>query len=293
MASEKFFSKFPIITYSNNQVVDITRRVTLLDKISSDPYVFYPYEIDSYERADQLSERYYGDSYMSWLLYLSNKITDPYYEWYMHDNEFEEFIIKKYNSTQNAKTKIKYYRNDWANNTVINVSGFNALTAGQMNYWEPDVNDNTRNILYYKRKEKDWVVTTNKIMSYSVSNTDFIVDEICTIYFDKQHIGQGQVYAASNNIVYLQHVSGYYDNSVEAIITSNSYIYGQESKTNTVFTTATWISNNIPDDVLSYWKPVTFYDYENEKNEFNKTIRVVDSNLQRTAVQNLKDLLES
>ena len=71
--AEKYFEKFPVITYSNNQVVDITKRVALLERVSSNPYVFYPYEITSNERADQLSTRYYGDAYRSWIFYISNK----------------------------------------------------------------------------------------------------------------------------------------------------------------------------------------------------------------------------
>ena len=59
---ERYFEKFPVITYSNNQVVDITKRVTLLDRVSESPYVFYPYDISNAERADHFSHRYYEDS---------------------------------------------------------------------------------------------------------------------------------------------------------------------------------------------------------------------------------------
>jgi hypothetical protein len=93
--AQRYFDKFPIITYSNTEVVDITRRVTMLDKTIQNPYVFYPYEIDSNERADQLSARYYEDQFKSWMIYLSNKIVDPYYEWYLSEDEFVNFIIKK------------------------------------------------------------------------------------------------------------------------------------------------------------------------------------------------------
>lgn len=350
MIPEKYFEKFPIITYSNNQVVDITRRVALLDRVSSNPYVFYPYDISSEERADQLSNRYYEDSYMSWLLYLTNKIVDPYYEWYMHENEFSEFIIKKYGSEEKAKNKTKYYRNDWANTAIINQSAFNALSAGERKYWEPYITeekthwgldssvikdrkpweyDNDSYILSikkYKRKEKDWTVNTNKVVSYKVMNSNnYIVDEICKIWFNKDKIGYGQVVSASNNYIVLQHISGDYlaevfttkfnyritDENGNFIISDpsiptieyilyeykienleTSYILGTESNTKTQFLSSTLSVNNIPDEELAYWRPVSYYDYEYEKNEYYKSIRVIDSSLKYTAVDNLRNLLE-
>lgn len=327
MPAEKYFEKFPKIIYANNEVVDITRRVTLLDKVSSNPYVYYPYEITAEERPDQLSDRYYEDPYMSWLLYLTNKITDPYYEWYMHEREFSEFIQKKYGSEEKAKSKIKYYRNDWANSSTIDQSAFNALSGGERKYWEPYVRADYKQAKKYKRKEEDWTITTNKVISYQVANSsNFRVDEYCTIAFDDLKIGRGQVVSATNNFVILQHMSGYCvanvisselnyrikdeENNfilsdpsnpttefilyefIKTDITEESYILGSESRANTNIISTTVLVNNIPDEEVIYWKPVSYYDYEYEKNEYYKTIRVMESNLKYNAVENLKDLLE-
>ena len=125
--ADRYFDKFPTISYGNNNVVDITRRVALLEKISTDPFAFYPYDITSNERADQLSHRYYEDPYKSWILYLGNKIVDPYYEWYLSDDEFQEYIVNKYGSYVNAADKIKYYRNNWVNTEDITVSFWDSL----------------------------------------------------------------------------------------------------------------------------------------------------------------------
>ena len=37
---------------------------------------------------------------------------------------------------------------------------------------------------------------------------------------------------------------------------------------------------------------VSYYDYENENNEYNKTIRVMEKDLREVAVENLKDLMK-
>ena len=291
MSIDKYFDKFPIINYSNNNIVDITKRVTLLDRVSKNPYIFYPYDIVSDERADQLSNRYYDDPYKSWILYLSNKITDPYYEWYLADNEFNELLEKKYGSLFNATQKIKYYRNNWENQESISNSNYNSLPINNKKYWNPNYS-NGNTVLSYSRKEIDWYSNTNKILSYTVSNTSFIKDEIVNIYLDGLSLGKGQVVESSNNYVNVQHVSGFFQESDTLLINENAYIYGTESNVNTSITEATTITSNIEDSELIYWKAYTYYDYEYEKNEFNRSLRIIDKDLVETVIRNLSELLE-
>jgi len=290
MSTDRYFDKFPVITYSNNQVVDITRRVALLDKVSRNPYVFYPYDITSDERAEQFSSRYYQDAFKSWMLYLGNKITDPYYEWYLTEREFLEFLEKKYGSIFNAQQKVKYYRNNWESQEPLTVSGYNALDSGMQKYWNP-VYGVGSSVMSYSRKEIDWTCSTNKIISYSVANTSFIKDEIVNIYLDGNSLGKGQIAKTTNTEIYAQHVSGFFQETDEVTINSNGYIYGTESFVNTAVTDATTIVSNIEENELNYWKAYTYYDYEVEKNEFNKSIRVIDSDYAETAVNNLTELM--
>lgn len=289
--TQKYFDKFPKITYANNEIVDITKRVKLLDKVSANPYVFYPYEITDHERPDQLASRYYDDPHRSWIIYLTNKIVDPYYEWYMSDEEFNEFIVLKYGSEETAKSKIKYYVNDWLNSEDIAVSTFDALPPSMRNYWEPVIGVNNR-IISYKRKHKDWVVNTNRVIEYAVSNNSFINGEPCHIYFNVNESGRGEIMSSSNGYVYIKNVSGRYLPTDEILITSKSYIYGEESKQTVKFTATRIAADNIPAEEDEYYKALTYYDYEYARNEFNKTIRVMDSNLKFTIVDNLKALMK-
>jgi hypothetical protein len=289
---ERYFEKFPLISYSNNSVVDITRRTAILERVSNNPYVFYPYEISDEERADQFSSRYYDDSFKSWIIYLTNKIVDPYYEWYLTETQMIDFLNKKYGSYFTAQQKVKEYKNNWENQNQLEVNGFNALSPGQKRYWEP-VYGVGSNIISYKRKEINWISSTNKVVTYSLAaNADFVNDEICSIVFDNNNVGRGQVVGQpSANTLLLQHVSGTYTTSDTVTISGSSYIFGSESNSNVVFTSVTTLSNNIEDDELVYWTPVTYYDYEQSKNEFNKTIRVLESDLSSVAANNLRDLL--
>lgn len=294
---ERYFEKLPIIQYSNNQIVDITKRTALLERVSSNPYVFYPYDISDEERADQLSNNYYGDPFQSWLLYISNKIIDPYYEWYLSMQELDEFIEKKYGSLYGAQQKIKHYVNNWNTGDNLTISGFDALPGSMKKYWEPVYGIGDR-IINYKRKEIDWTLSTNKLVSYelgSANSSNFTFNEICHVYFDNNTTGRGQVVATSNTHIYLQHVSGIYDaNTDSGAVVSNgvSYLYGSESGTNSFFVGVDLISNTTNDEEYAYYKPVTYYDYEFNRNEYNKSVRIMDKDLAQVASDNLRDLMK-
>lgn len=281
---QRYFENFPKTEYSNNTIVDITKRVVLLESVSKNPYAFYPYELEVHERPDQFSYRYYQDPYQSWLLYLSNKITDPYYEWYLSEEEFNDYLQKKYGSVYAAQSKIKNYRNDWISSDSISVSEYNALPASRKDYWEP-VTGVSNQITSYSRKQIDWTVNTNKIMTYTVNNSNgYIIDEVVNIVYDLNTYGKGQILSFSDGILNIQHVSGTYDQN-------NGYIYGTESNSNTTFTTAITSADNISPEEQIYWSAVTYYEYETLKNEYNKTIRVLDNRYNGIAVQNIKQLL--
>lgn len=294
---DRYFDKFPIIQYGNNSVVDITARTTLLDKVSNNPYVFYPYEITSNERPDQLSYRYYEDPFKSWIIYLTNNIVDPYYEWYLSNDEFQEFIEKKYGSAELAQQKISYYKNDYENASDIDLSTYDALTPSMKKYWEP-IFDSYNKISSYSRKKINWVSNTNRIVAYDVNSLEnFIKDEIADIIINDNIVARGQI--VTNNLtsstlntyeIILQHLVGdYFVEHWDQVQTA--LLVGRESNASTTIVNNRILSENISPEEENYWKAVTFYEHEFDKNEFNKTIRVLDSRFSRTIVNNLKDLM--
>jgi len=288
---QRYFDKFPTITYANNQVLDITERVIFADNTLTNPYVYYPYDIDFEERPDQFCYRYYGDQYYSWLLYLSNQVVDPYYDWYLTQDQFNSFIELKYGSVDIAQEKIKYYRTNWETGNTLNLSGYEALPASLMHYWTAQY-DLNGNIMNFTRSNNDIIVNTNNIRAYNVSNTSFKIDEICYINFDTNNIGKGQVLFTSNTQVYLQHTSGVTLSNTSVHITGSSYIYGMESNVNTAFTTAYNYADTLSNEEAVYYSPVTYYEYENEKNESNKSIQVLDQPYASKVANILKNLLK-
>jgi len=93
----------------------------------------------------------------------------------------------------------------------------------------------------------------------------------------------------SGNELHLQHMAGYYN---EIIDPASCYIQGEESKAYADPSAIEILANNIPADEEVYWKPVTYFEYEYEKNEFNKTVQVVDVTFAQQASDNLKDLMK-
>jgi len=291
MPKNTYFSEFPVIKYGNSSIIDITKRIALLDSVSNNPYVFYPYDIAHNERPDQLSYRYYRDQYKSWLIYLTNKIVDPYYDWYLHPREFDEFLTGKYGSLENAYNKIAFYRHNWANSEDISISAYNALAVSQQKYWTP-VYSVSNNITSYTRKKENWSINTNKIVKYTSSNTSFTNNEICDIIFDNDNTGIAQVLYTTNTSVYVQHTVGVTVSNDSIVITANSYLYGRETLVNTSFSNSSLIVSNISAEEEIYWEPITYFNLETEKNEFNKTIRLLDNRLMNQTILNFRDIMQ-
>jgi Base plate wedge protein 53 len=299
--AEKYFEKFPIIAYNGAPVRNITERTVVLNSVYNNPIFYYPYDIQQNEQPDEIADRYYEDEYMGWILHITNKVIDPYYDWYLDQTTFDDFIIKKYGSLQNATSKIKYYRNNWyANEGTISVSAFDSLTPTVKRFYEPiyaDVVFSTTP-LAYKRKQIDWKLTTNAIVQYTVTQPVFVTDEIVDVYSGNTIIGSGQVcgrsisYITSNgqttiSPLLIQHTSG---NVTENGATH--YVMGRETKVKTLYTNATLITNNIPTNESTYWSPVYYYDYETEINEKNKSIQVLKKQYSSQIAGELKSMLK-
>lgn len=303
---ERYFEKFKKIYYANTQAINITERAVVLNSVFQNPYLFYPYDLTNSIRADQISDAYYNDQYMSWLIYLSNKTIDPYYEWYLSEEEFDAVITKKYGTDIYAlQQKIAFFRNNWAamEGTEIPASVYDGYSNNVKKYWEP-VYGNYGVINFYKRKRVDTQIKTNNIVTYNVYNgIGFIKGEVVTITFEdeEQHVGRGEVAYSTDNSVTIQHTFGYTVPGVDGTLMFDlndpvSTIRGVDSQHITGIYSGNAVLVNgeriIPLDEIVYWYPVSVYEYENELNSQNKTIKVVDSRLSMQVANELKKLMK-
>ena len=301
MTTETYFKNFNTIQYGNNSVVDITERVVVLNNVEKNPYVYYPLEITDGARSDQIADASYNDPYSSWVLYLSNDIVDPYYEWYLTQDQFNNFIITKYGSIENAMNKIAFWRNDWVDKDNISTLTYNAEIAGnpnRMKYWSANYNY-SGNIISYSRTKTDWKVNTNKIYEYSIDTTGATLVKTVTLpdgtiqeeYFIANEIvtigdGRAQVVQSNSTVVIVNNV-------IDVVENSTGVIVGQESGNMIDFNSIKINAVNVSYDEIVYWKSVSYYEVEDEKNQGNKTIRVMQPQYVPAFIKNTKALLSN
>lgn len=105
-----FFYNFQNITYYNKDAKNIIAKASIISDILSKSEQFYPYVIKDYERPDIIAYNEYGDEQLDWVIYFSNNIVDPYYDWPLFPEQFKEYLIKKYNKTiYELQSQISHY----------------------------------------------------------------------------------------------------------------------------------------------------------------------------------------
>lgn len=265
-----YFIQFPRLVYANTECLDISRRVGMSDEMKNNITAFYPYEITDGMRSDLVAHAYYGDAFIDWLIYLSNGIVDPYYGWYLGQHDFEDFITKKYGSMENASRRIKHYRLNWEDDDLsISPSHYNnVIPEALRKYFMPVYGVETQIIAYNRRREQ-WITNTNRIVSLTISgNNTFQAGELCSVRHNLVQIGSGEIQAATGNTVIIQHVSG--------DVTANNVLVGESSNGHANITNSIILQNNLTEDEYVYWTPVSYLEWEIDKNERNKFVNLID-----------------
>jgi hypothetical protein len=106
-----FFYNFQNISYFNKVAKNIISKAALIPEVLNRMDAFYPYIIKDNERPDLIAFNEYGDETLDWVIYFSNNIVDPYYDWPLFPGAFDEYIVKKYNnSLYQVQRTISHYK---------------------------------------------------------------------------------------------------------------------------------------------------------------------------------------
>ena len=262
----RYFDRFPIVDYDGDIAKNILARVDFTEKTKRDIYSTFEFTLEEgFERPDLLSYNYYGSSKFDWMIYLTNNIVDPYYDYYKSAEDFKSYMETKYGSNSNARSITLFYRLNWhEDERTITVQQYEALvadeTANARKYWKPKLT-NTGAVIGYERIKEDWTVSTNKVLSLSltVSPSGFAVGDRVTqtstgAYATVDYID------LENNSLTVKHVNGtFVVNTAEGI------------------KTITPIKQNISDAETEYWYAVNAYDDEKETNELKRNVFVLKS----------------
>ena len=289
---DTFFKNYPLIQYGNtvaNTVsVNLMSKIAFQKKIQQNFEVFHPYTIQEGDRADTIAYLYYGDSGYDWIVYYSNNIVDPYHDWYMDTNTFNQFVADKYGSLTKARTKIKFFRSNYStDDSMISTAAYQALSSNQKRFWR-GVNGIDNNIIRYERKKEDIIFNTNAVKQLSISlvgNTQFTTNEYVIQKSGMITVGSAEVTFANSSVCIINNILG-------TISTSNN-LEGSESGANATVSSVTTLSTSIPADIQSYFAETTFYEYESELNEQKKNIRLIDVAYVGAIEQEFKDLISS
>jgi hypothetical protein len=258
----KYFSRFPLVDYNGTPAKNILARVDFTDQTKKDIYVNFDYVLqDGSTRPDILSFNYYNSAQYDWLIYMTNNIIDPYHDYYKSQEDFKSYIIGKYGSAEVARSKILFYRNDWApDESLISESVYNSLPINIMKYWKPKLNT-TNQIVGYDRVKDDWTVSTNRIvqLTVTVNVTAFSPGDIIS----QSSTGASGTLVSKDvdtGLLIVQHVQGDFEVSTADHISE-----------------VIVLKENIPVAEAAFWTPVYAYDYEEEQNELKKYISMIKS----------------
>lgn len=280
----KYFEKLPIISYNGFTARNLMARAALTNDTRDSRSLYLPYSLEDDMRPDTLAQAYYDNPDYAWLVWMSNNTIDPYYDYYLNDSDFDAFIAKKYGSIEAAMGEPAFYRNNYMNDsTTLTPTAFDNLPAAYKKYYRPLL-DSTLRVSAYIRKKRDWVVNTNRIITFTLTTAlvdTFQVGERIEVTNDSS-INAYVTYADSTTVT-CQHVNG-------TFIPGRS-IVGKTSNATAAISDVTVISVAIPEEEYVFWQPITKYDYERELNDQKRNMKLIDNRYKQTIENELRRVL--
>lgn len=254
-----YFKHFPNVHHSGANIKNITLRAKIQSAAEASPFVFLPYTIEEDMRAEDIAYHYYGDAELSWLVYWANDIIDPYEDWFISDENFNNLLHAKYKSSavfyDYLMAKGSY--TGWTLEEVAATASFNEV----MEFVQDTTTD--LNIVEYRKYEDDEgsisVDTYNTLPNFQVGTTA----PTATTREDGTPILVGDVF---------------YDETADQY-----YVWSA---------TLGWTESNngfIPTMIHSEWYPMRIYEMEIEKNENKRQIQLIDSKFVSQITRELKE----
>lgn len=281
----KYFRHFKPVYYADRLATNILSRVKIDDQVANDMYIYYPYQIKQGERADNIAANYYGDPGLDWIVYFSNRIHDPYFEWPLEQNDFNQVMINRYGTVEEAQSTIAFFRVNWYNDdSVLSPAAYAALNAPVKKYWKP-VYGLSNAILSYERKPLDLIVETNRTINLICTTSGLFKDGERIIQRDDNgvQIAAGVVSFASRTLIVVTKVVGTF--------IANKWIRGLSSNETADCSSVIIANRALSDEEVSYWEPVSYYQYEDELNTSRRSIYLIDKRYVNAIEKQMRELL--
>ena len=91
------------------RVKNFFRRATLREDIFQSLTFFTKYSVEGNDRPDNVAHKVYENSDLDWVILLANNITHIPTEWPMPQNDFDRFLLDKYNNYDNIYNGVHHH----------------------------------------------------------------------------------------------------------------------------------------------------------------------------------------
>jgi len=143
-----YFGSFPKINYFNSTTRNIILRAAIITDIFKKTDTFYTYIVKEGQRPDNVAAEVYEDPTKDWVVFFSNSVVDPYYDWPLSDNDLKKYLENKYSKTiYELQSQIEHYeytgvggesdldiaRKSW----TLSTTTYNTLSPTDRSGWTP------------------------------------------------------------------------------------------------------------------------------------------------------------
>ena len=286
----RFFDLFPKRPYDINQeqytnyvlTTDILFRLSIIKEVLENSTSYYEYVVEEGDKPEILAEKLYGNPEAHWIILLANNMIDPQYDWPLDYRSFNNYIINKYGSIANAQSTIHHYEKKITRrNTELG-------TETTSTYY-----------IDYNTKTDNFITLTEVSGAFSAGEAVYQGSNLAYATFSANVV----TWSSGNGSLRLANTAG-------QILRFNT-VYGDSSGANGTVQTI-----DTPMEPYSYYlslvdeptsdilnvanvqivqtvdrNSVTNYDYEFEKNEAKRSIKIIKAEYYQQIIREFENLI--
>jgi hypothetical protein len=113
----KYFNSIPLLSTTDNKgnfevLRNLLIRTELIPQLAKNPLLFYKYELREGDTPESVANKYYGDQYRYWIVFVGNStIMDPQGDWPLTSPQFLAYLRDKYAEAAGGIQNVLNYTN--------------------------------------------------------------------------------------------------------------------------------------------------------------------------------------
>ena len=289
-----YFNKFPQVNYSfdngktNKVAIDILKRVGFRKFTKDNLDFFVEYNVMDGDTPEMVADKIYGDTGLHWVVLLFNDIINPYYDWPLSNRKLESYIKKKYPgkaffiTDESGGTTVfanVHFEKNW---TVLGVDGntyddLQNITYGQTNAalvykWDKDLSKIEVTDVSGDFATGDYLVAIGTSADGATYNVGGYLARLVDLNYAAVHHFENSIDKTILNPLGAPPSGGTGEQAVVGHTSATEgYTYGSSGSNVTYDDTI--LQNYVADQSSTYVK--TNFEYETERNEERRTIRLI------------------